>query len=89
MGRIIRVYLAHDFPIVRCRSSNSSLHLAEEIVVQARCAVILVNDNGNEAIRGQFPSSALSTHRIGSTIGNPPDFRVWIVGVAYLTIRKC
>ena len=80
MGGIIRVDLTHGLIVVHRDASNGSLHLLEEIVVQARSTVVLVDDNSDKAIRGQFPASAWA-------IGDPVDFRVGCVGVTYHTVR--
>ena len=55
VGSIIPVDLVHGLIVVHRDVSHGSLHFLEEIVVQARCAVVLFDDNSDNAVRGQFP----------------------------------
>jgi hypothetical protein len=50
VGSIVPVDLAHGLIVVHRDASHGSLHILEETVVQARCTIVLLDDNSDEAV---------------------------------------
>ena len=81
MGHIVRIELAHGLIVVHRDTSHSALHCIEEIVVQARCTIVLLDDNSDNAVRRQFQAGTWA-------ISHPPNLRVGRIGVTYHAVGE-
>src|SRR5262245_24697763 len=81
MTGIFRLHLAHGLIVILGSAINRSLYLREEVIVQARCTIILTDSHRNNAISRHFKGC-------GGAICHPLNLRFSLVSVANLAIGK-